>query len=289
GRGRGPEQLGAEMRDRVRERLDAEARRAAGERGPGGVGRRHDEPAERGLPRRRGDGERAAPAVHAAVEAELAEDAPAGEVGQAEVAEGGEEPEGDRQVEGRARLAHARGPEVDRHPALGVLEAAVAERRPDALGALADGAVGEADGRRVREARRDVDLDVDDDRVDAAEGAGADAGEHESPRAPAARLEAALRAEYQEAAGPCRGGASRPASHTRIAAEARSGGHTALSAAPPGRAASRLRRGSAPRFTSRASPLSQSIGRPSLPDCSVVIFLAYCSQVVRCAVKTQSK
>src|SRR5437667_5612955 len=166
------------MRDRVRERLDAEDRRAAGESSLGGVGRRHDEPAKRRLPRRRGDGERAAPAVHAAIEAELAEDAPAGEVREAEVAEGGEEPEGDRQVEGRALLAHARGPEVDRHPALGVLEAAVAERRPDALGALADGAVREADGGRVREAGGHVDLDVDDERVDAAEGARADAGEH---------------------------------------------------------------------------------------------------------------
>src|SRR5437667_3144308 len=208
------------MRDRVRERLDAEDRRAAGESSLGGVGRRHDEPAKRRLPRRRSDGERAAPAVHAAIEAELAEDAPAGEIREAEVAESGEEPEGDRQVEGRALLAHARGPEVDRHPALGVLEAAVAERRPDALGALADGAVGEADGGGMRQPRRDVDLDVDDQGVDAAEGARADTGEHESPRAPAARLEQSLRAEYQEAAGACRGGASRPASHTKIAAEA---------------------------------------------------------------------
>ena len=35
-----------------------------------------------------------------------------------------------------------------------------------------------ADGRRMRQPRRDVDLDVDDERVDAAEGAGADASEH---------------------------------------------------------------------------------------------------------------
>ena len=173
------------MRDRVRERLDAEDRRAAGERGLGGVGRRHDEPPERRPPRGRGDGEGAAHAVHAAVEPELAEHAPAGEVGQAEVAEGGEERQGDRQVERRALLAHARGAQVHGHPALGVLEAAVAERRPDALAALADGAVGEPDGGRVREAGRHVDLDLDDERVDAAEGARADAGEHGSgvPRA----------------------------------------------------------------------------------------------------------
>src|SRR5205823_3678794 len=135
-------------------------------------------PPERRPPRGRGDGEGAAHAVHAAVEPELAEHAPAGEVGQAEVAEGGEEPEGDRQVERRALLAHAGGAQVDGHPALGVLEAAVAERRPDALGALAHGAIGEADGGRVREAGGDVDLDVDDEGVDAAEGPRADAGEH---------------------------------------------------------------------------------------------------------------
>src|SRR5438552_10759564 len=151
----------------------------------GRVDGRDHEGAERRAARRRGDGERAAHAVHAAVEPELAEHAPAGEVRQVEVAEGGEEPEGDRQVERGALLAHAGGPQVDRHPALGVLEAAVAERRPDALGALAHGAVGEADGGRVREAGGDVDLDVDDERVDAAEGTRADAGEHGSglPRA----------------------------------------------------------------------------------------------------------
>src|SRR5437667_3400080 len=187
-RGRGADRVAAEMRDRLGERLDADDRRAARERGLGGVGRRDDEAPERRAARRCGDGEGAAHAVHAAVEPELAEDAPAGEVGQAEVAEGGEEREGDRQVERRALLAHARGAQVDGHPALGVLEAAVAERRPDALRALAHGAAGQADGGRVREAGGHVDLDVDDERVDAAEGARADAGRHGLPRAAGARL-----------------------------------------------------------------------------------------------------
>src|SRR5207245_1642788 len=45
-----------------------------------------------------------------------------------------------------------------------------------------------------------VDLDVDDERVDAAEGARADAGEHGLPRAAGARLEQSLGAEYRETA-----------------------------------------------------------------------------------------
>ena len=97
--GRRAEHFAAEVRDRLGERLDAEDRRAAGERRLGRVDGRDHEGAERRAARRRGDGERAAHAVHAAVEPELAEHAPAGEVQQAEVAEGGEEPEGDRQVE----------------------------------------------------------------------------------------------------------------------------------------------------------------------------------------------
>src|SRR5207247_5065058 len=143
-----------------------------------------------------------------------------------------------RQVERRALLAHARGAQVDGHPALGVLEAAVAERRPDALGALADGAVGEPDGGRVREAGRHVDLDIDDERVDAAEGARADAGEHGLPRAAGARLEQSLRAEYQEAAREeLRSG--RPfgaADHALIASEVRSYRCSPVPGCLPGRA-----------------------------------------------------
>src|SRR5207245_9808232 len=118
---------------------------------------------------RRGDGQRAAHAVHVAVEPELAEDAPGGEVGERRLGLGGEDAEGDGEVVVRPLLAHAGGGEVHGDAALGVLEAGVPERGPDAVGGLAHGAVGTADGGRVREARRHVDLDVDDERVYAAE------------------------------------------------------------------------------------------------------------------------
>ena len=59
----------------------------------------------------------------------------------------------------------------------------VAQRRADAVARLAHGAVGQSDGRRLRQARGDVDLDVDDERLDAAERAGADAREHGLARA----------------------------------------------------------------------------------------------------------
>ena len=83
----------------------------------------------------------------------------------------------------RPFLAHARRGEIHRDAPLGILESGVPHRRPDAILGLAHRAVGQPDGRRVRQARGDVDLDVDDDRVDAAEGAGADAREHDLARA----------------------------------------------------------------------------------------------------------
>ena len=66
---------------------------------------------------------------------------------------------------------------------------------------LAHGAVGQADGGGVRQARGDVDLDVDDDRLDAAESAGADAREHGLARAGQGQPRQSLGAEYR---GCCR-------------------------------------------------------------------------------------
>ena len=97
----------------------------------------------------------------------------------------------------RALLADAGGSEVDGHAALRVLEAGVAQRRADAVGGLAHGAVGQADGGGVRQARGDVDLDVDDDRLDAAKCAGADAREHGLARAGQGEPRQSLGAEYR--------------------------------------------------------------------------------------------
>src|SRR5437867_12462606 len=76
--GRRADRLAAEVRDRLGERLDAEDRRAAGERGLGRVDGRDHEGAERRAARRRGDGGRAAHAGQSAAQGELARRAPAG-------------------------------------------------------------------------------------------------------------------------------------------------------------------------------------------------------------------
>jgi hypothetical protein len=83
----------------------------------------------------------------------------------------------------RPFLAHAGGGEVHGDPALGVLEAGVSHGGANAIGGLAHRTVGQADGRGVGQTGRDVDLDVDHQRVHAAQGAGADAREHDLARA----------------------------------------------------------------------------------------------------------
>src|SRR4029077_11524343 len=88
----------------------------------------------------------------------------------------------------------------DGHPALRVLEAGVAQRRPDAVGGFTHGAVRKTDGGGVRQARGDVDLDVDDDRLDAAKCAGADAREHGLAGAGPGEPRQSLGAEYRACA-----------------------------------------------------------------------------------------
>jgi len=177
-RGRRARRLAAEMGDRLHEGLDADDRRPVGEGRLGRVRGRHEKLAEPGTLRRRGDRKRAADRMHATVEAELAEDAGGREIGQRPPRFRGEDAERDREVVVGALLADPGGREVHGHAALRVLEPGVAERGADAVARLANGAVGEADRGSVRQARGDVDLDVDDERVDAAERAGADTGEH---------------------------------------------------------------------------------------------------------------
>src|SRR5579871_6401287 len=172
--------LPAEVADGLAERVDAEHRRPAGERRLGGVGAGHQQGAQAGGPRGRGDRQRAAHRVDAAVEAELAERAARAQVRQRRRARGGEDAERDREVEGGALLPDAGGAEVHGHAAGRIVEARVAQRRADAVARLAHRAVWEADGRGLRQPGRHVDLDIDDERVDAAQRPGADAGEHRS-------------------------------------------------------------------------------------------------------------
>jgi hypothetical protein len=62
----------------------------------------------------------------------------------------------------------------------GKLEPGVPDRAADAIAALADRGVGEADHREGREPERHVNLDVHGTRVHAAQGGGPEAGEHAS-------------------------------------------------------------------------------------------------------------
>jgi site-specific DNA recombinase len=177
---RAERRLGAEHGDGVGERGDAEDGRSGRKRGFGGVRRRHDHAGELGGARGGRDRQRAADRVHAPVEPELAHHAPAPEIRQARRSLGGEKRQRDRQVEGDAFLPDARRCEVHRDPTLRVVEARVPERGADAIPRLAHGAVGEPDGRGLRQARRHVDLDVDEERIDAAKRPRPHAREHRS-------------------------------------------------------------------------------------------------------------
>ena len=153
-----------------------------------------------------GDRERAADRPHAAVERELAGDRDAGEMVLQRMAGRGEERERDRQIVGGAFLAEVRRREIDGDAAGRDLEAGVAERRADAILALADARVGEPDGLRVRDAGREVDLDLHRVGVDADEGARDHGREHEggpwraaaiTPRLRVAASSARWRARYR--------------------------------------------------------------------------------------------
>ena len=59
------------------------------------------------------------------------------------------------------------------------LVAGVLQRRAHAVLALLDRALRQPDHGHLRQARGDVDLDLDEQRVDAVNGAGQDGGEHQ--------------------------------------------------------------------------------------------------------------
>ncbi len=163
------------------------------ERRFGRVRARHDQPGAARGAGGRGDRERAADRSHAAVEGELAGDGDAAEMLVQRVAGRGKEGERDREVVGGALFAEMGGSEVHGDAAGRDLEAGVPERGADAVFALADARVRETHGLRVRDAGREVDLDLHGVRVDTDERAGDDGREHagERPRRrrPAQRYE----------------------------------------------------------------------------------------------------
>lgn len=90
----------------------------------------------------------------------------------------GEDPDGDREIERGAVLAHVGGREVDRHLARGQLPAGVGDRRAHAHAALLDRARAQPDEVVAGQAERDIDLGADRVRLDAEESGRMNLREH---------------------------------------------------------------------------------------------------------------
>ena len=164
--------------DGRRERGDADDRNATERRRLGGVGGRQQHLRRPAAEPEIGDRQRPSHRPHGAVEAQLAGEQPAGDRLLRELAVGDQERQRDRQVEVVALLAQVGGGEVDHHRPRRQLEAAVLDRRPHPLAALADRGVGEADDLHLGQPEADVDLDLDRPGVDPPRGGGGGAGEH---------------------------------------------------------------------------------------------------------------
>ena len=166
-------------RERLGERADAVDLQPVHGGGLGGVLFRHDDGAVAALPRLDGHREDAADGAQRAVERELAADEHLVQHRLRDPARArGEEAERDGQVERRALLAHVGGGEVHGDGAARHGEAGVLERGPDAVAALAHGAVGQAHHGPPRQVGFDVGLDLDGQRVDSEDGAAPDTAEH---------------------------------------------------------------------------------------------------------------
>ena len=178
GLARRPAPFAAQDAGQVSEGLDARDVDAVHELCLGHAVERHDEPLEPGPPGALGHGERAAARADLAVEGELAEDRKALQRLGGDVARGGQDRAGDREVEAGPRLAQRRGREVDGDAAQREVEPGVEDGRAHALARLAYGAVGEPDDREAGQAGAHVDLHGDAPRLEAVDGEGDHAGEH---------------------------------------------------------------------------------------------------------------
>ncbi len=137
----------------------------------GGVFPRNDHPPDAEGPRFEGRGEGAVDPLHASVQRKFAEEEIVGEGIRGHKALGGQNRHGDREVEGGALLFDVCGRQVygdmmAREGVTGVLDGGL-----DSVFALPNGHVGEADGRKQREAGGEIDLDGDGMGLDADDGA----------------------------------------------------------------------------------------------------------------------
>ena len=160
-------------------RIDADAgdhRRLAG------VGFRHDEVHDLVAARGNGDGQRAAHPAHPAIERKFAHQDVVAQFFFIQRTVGAEDAQRHRQVEARTFFLYIRGREVDGDLRGRNVVAAIAQRRTDALAALAHRRIGQPDGVEVvfRGANAgDIDLNFDDRRVYAVHGGAESFEEHE--------------------------------------------------------------------------------------------------------------
>ena len=89
-----------------------------------------------------------------------------------------EDAQGDGQIEARALFAKIGRREVYGDPIVGEREARIANRRADALAALADGRIRQADRREHRQTGRHVHFDVNQNGFDAEQRRRQDTREH---------------------------------------------------------------------------------------------------------------
>ncbi len=140
------------------------------ERRLGGILPREDHPpdAQGTCPEGRGKG--AVDPLHAAVQREFAQDEVVGEGPGGEELLGGQDRDGDRQVEGGALLFDIGGGQIDGDMMAGEGVAGVLDGGLDPVLALPDGHVGEADGRKQGKAGGEIDLYRDGMGIDADDG-----------------------------------------------------------------------------------------------------------------------
>src|SRR5438552_925038 len=147
-----------------------------------GVGFGHDEVHDLVAARGNGDGQRAAHPAHPAIERKFAHQDVVAQFFFIQRTVGAENSQRHRQVESRTFFLYIRGREVDGDLCSRNIVAAVAQRRADALAALAHRRIGQADGVEVvfRGANAgDIDLNFDDRRVYAVDGGAESLEEHE--------------------------------------------------------------------------------------------------------------
>ena len=161
--------VAVQQADRVGERRRGEhVEPVDGER-LGGVLHGHDERVDPLASAGQPDRERATDRLDLAVERELADDGVRSDDAIFHDARGGEDTEGDRQVERRALLPDVGGRQVHGDPVQGEGETGVADRGAHALAALAHGGVRQAHRGEGRQAGRDVHFDTHERRFHADE------------------------------------------------------------------------------------------------------------------------